>query len=140
VPLTRRGTTVGDFSDNVTFQIKGRRYDRLSLATMLICTNDGFAGLNAVRLPARGTRTYWLRAYDAGTETNTEQGTDIVDACNALGPVDIGGIGNENDAVDSTPHRRIRRHRGIMGNGDLSADLHGWQGAVLKVTVTRLSE
>jgi len=51
MPLTPNGHEVGDFTDTLTFDITARPGDRLSLATMLICTNDGFTGLDAARLP-----------------------------------------------------------------------------------------
>ncbi|RMG98416.1 MAG: hypothetical protein D6706_07230 [Chloroflexi bacterium] len=139
MPLTRHGTTVGDFADSVTIEIAARPGDRLSLAGMLICTNDGFAGLDGVWLPRHGTAVYRARGYDAGTEENTERSADIVDPCSALGPVPLPGDpdGNENVAVNTYPAQYIMRHPGIMGNGDLSA-VHDWDGAVLKVFVTRI--
>ena len=125
-PLTRQGTVVGTFTDNATFTIQAKWFDRFSIATMLICTNDGFTGLNSVRLPFSGSKTYYLKAYDAGTEENTEFGADIVDASSALGAVALPGDpnGNENDAVDT--NKKIRRHRGIHGEGDFSEADHGW--------------
>lgn len=138
-PLTPAGTVVGDFTDTVTFEIWARPGDSLSLATMLICSNDGITGLDRGRLPYHGSRTYYLNAYDAGTENNTELSGDIVDPCSGLGPHPLNGDpnGNENDAVDSTPHMAIRHHDGIAGSGDLT-DAHSWDGPVAKVTVTWL--
>jgi hypothetical protein len=64
---------------------------------------------------------------------------DIVDPCSALGPVGLDGDpnGNENDAVNIDPQMRIRPHRGIQDNGDLT-DAHSWHGRIARVTVTRL--
>ena len=47
---------------------------------MLIYTNDGFAGLDAVRLPTRVGDSEVVNAgsYDAGTELNTEVFAGIV--------------------------------------------------------------
>lgn len=136
-PLTLAGTTVGDFSDTVTIEINAVRGDVVSLAGMLICTNDGFAGIDSRALPRRGSATYYANGYDAGSEHNTELSADIVDACSALGPVVLDGDdnGNNNDGIDS--HRRIRHHRGIRGGGDLLLD-HNWDDPVLMVTVTRV--
>ena len=136
-PLTPRGTTVGDFTDTVSFEITAAPGDRLSLVSMLVCTNDGFAGLDRVRLPLWGKRTYWVTGYDAGTEDNTELSGDIVDPCSLLGPVPLAGDpnGNEDAAVDSDPQHKIRRHSGIVGGGDLSATDHDWRGAVATVKV-----
>ena len=45
----------------------------LSIVAMLLPTNDGFMGLDSLRIPRfPGTYTYYLLGYDAGTETNDE--------------------------------------------------------------------
>lgn len=128
-PLTLSGATVGDFTDTVTLEIQGRNSDVLSVVGMLICTNDGFAGLSSVELPRRGARVHALRAYDAGTERNTQASADLVDPCSLLGPAPLNGDanGNNNDSVASgsqvvEQHPRIRHDR-----GDLSA-AHDWPG------------
>src|SRR5437879_4151462 len=95
-PLTTSGKTVGSFTDSATFDIHARAGDRLSIATMLICTNDGFLGLDAVRLPRDGSRTLFLVGWDAGRENNSEKSVDIVDPCSALGPVPLAGDPNGN--------------------------------------------
>lgn len=136
-PLTRAGTVVGDFSDSVTFTIEAHRGDRLSLAGMLICTNDGFAGLDSIRLPIH-QRDAFASAYDAGSEVNTERSEDIVDPCSALGPVVLAGDdnGNENLAVDADGV--ITHHRGVVGESDLNSD-HNWPSAILHVDIRRVS-
>ncbi len=141
MPLTPNGTVVGGFTDTVTFEIEGRPRDRFSLATMLICTNDGITGLDGAALPAAGSVVYMLNGYDAGTEDNSEASADIVDPCSALGPLGLDGDpnGNENAAVDSRPHARIHLHPGIQGGSDLSAAAHGWVNPLARVTITRLS-
>jgi hypothetical protein len=48
-------TTTGDF-------------DRLSMALMLVSTNDAFSGLDAVQLPKWRGETVLVKAYDAGSE------------------------------------------------------------------------
>ena len=47
---------------------------------MVVCTNDGFTGLNRVRLPKSGVSVYFPRVSEAGTETNTEDFADLVPA------------------------------------------------------------
>lgn len=133
-PLTRAGTTVGDFSDTVTFTIEAYPGDRLSLAGMLICTNDGFAGVDSIRLTRNGGEGY-AGGYDAGSEINTERSEDIVDACSLLGPIALEGDdnGNENDAVDADGV--ITRHRGVVGESDLSS-AHNWPTRILHISVT----
>lgn len=132
-PLTTAGTVFGDFTDTVTITIEGYPGDRISLAGMLICSNDGFAGLDSLKLP-RSQRTVEARGYDAGSEINTERSEDIVDACTDLGPVALDGDpnGNENDAVDADGV--ITRHRGIVGESDL-LEAHNWGRSVLSVSI-----
>lgn len=69
----RRGEGLLVPGASVSFTIKGDpRRDTLSLAAMLIPTNDTFVALDTVRLPYAGTATYMARAYDAGTEANDQ--------------------------------------------------------------------
>jgi hypothetical protein len=125
-----------------TFRIKARPGDRLSLATMMICTNDGFTGLNRARLPKRGAEIIWAAAYDAGTENNTELSVDIVDPCSALGPISLSGDpnGNENDAVDTNPPEQIQDHPNVQGVGDLTLGDHAWTEPVAKITITHVAD
>jgi len=139
-PITPNGKTVGMFTDSLTFEITAHPGDRLSLAVMLICTNDGITGLDSVKLPPHGSATYHEAGYDAGTEDNTEESADIVDPCSGLGPVHLDGDpdGNEDAAVDSDPHVAISHHPGIEGTGDLTESDHGWTGATAMITVERI--
>jgi hypothetical protein len=58
---------------SVSFVIRGYPgRDSLSLAAMLIPTNDTFVALDTVRLPYAGSVKYMARAYDAGTEANDQ--------------------------------------------------------------------
>jgi len=125
-----------------TFRIMARPGDRLSLATMVICTNDGFTGLDRARLPKRGTEIIWAAGYDAGTENNTELSVDIVDPCSALGAISLSGDpnGNENDAVDTNPPEQIQHHPNIQGVGDLTVDEHAWTKPAAKITITHVAD
>jgi hypothetical protein len=138
-PITPRGIVRGAFTDSVTFDIKARPGDKLSFVTMLICTNDGFTGLDAAELPSRGAQAYLVDAYDAGRENNTEQSQDIVDPCSGLGPVMLDGDPDDNnDATVAThPRQRIKHHGGIGGVGDLG-NLHEWVAAVAVIVVVKL--
>ncbi len=139
-PLTPKGKTVGTFTDSVTLEINARPGDRLSVVTMLICTNDGIVGLDSGRLPSNGSSVFMLNGYDAGTEDNTEASQDIVDPCSGLGPVPLAGDpdGNDDAGVDSDPHVGISHHSGIAGGSDLSESEHGWTGPVAMLTVERI--
>ena len=99
----------------------------LSLVFMLVNTNDAFGGLDGVSLPASGEVSYMVMAYDAGSEENTELMTDIPGPC-------CGSPGAGTDEYDV-----VRYHEGIIGVGDLDAGTYGWEGAVAKVTVRKIS-
>lgn len=139
-PLTTSGKVVGGFTDSVSFEITARPGDRFSLATMLICTNDGFTGLDSVRLPKHGSHTFFLNGYDGGTENNTEESQDIVDPCSGLGPVPLPGDpnGNQDAPVATAPAQVIQHHPGILDVGDLDSAAHGWTNPVAKVTIERI--
>jgi len=118
---------------SITFDVTSSER-RLSIVAMVICTNDGFAGLDSRPLPARDgqTRTYYLRAYDAGTEINTEARQDLVPA-----PFCGEGEGTDMTNPDLAENSVIRNHPGIQGIGDLDPAQFGWNGPVAKLTVTR---
>ncbi len=140
-PLTTSGKVVGSFTDTASFEIAAAPGDRFSIATMLICTNDGFLGLDAVKLPKQGSETFELNGYDAGREQNTEQSVDIVDPCSALGPMPLPGDpdGNRDAEVATSPAEAIQHHPNIQGVGELSVSAHGWSDPVAQVTIERLS-
>lgn len=109
--------------------------NRLSLVIMLICTNDGFTGLESVKLPGGfQPAVYYSNGYDAGTEVNTEQSEDIVDACGAAGPVALPADGNARTAEAGV----IAHHPGIHGGADLIPAEHGWEDPVARITIRRI--
>ncbi len=125
--------------ESVTFTIDAARGDTLSFVSMLICTNDGFTGVDGLRLPRQVGQTSmgYLPAYDAGTEMNTEAWADLVPPCAQLtGFGDQGGTGESDPALAESSV--IRRHRGIRGIADLVPSVHGWHGAVASIEVTQL--
>jgi hypothetical protein len=140
-PLTRHGTTVGPFTDSATFEIEAVPGDRFSIATMLICTNDGILGLDAVKLPKSGSKAFMLNGYDAGRERNDELSQDIVDPCSLLGPVALPGDPDGNvdtGSVLTIPAQSIAHHPGISGIGELSPTLHDWSDPVAQVVIERV--
>ncbi len=112
----------------------------LSFASMLICTNDGFTGLDTVRLPqvVGETITLYSDAYDAGSEINTEDFADIVPPCPALTGVPSGdpGTGESNPAL--AENGVISHHEGIQGIADLDPDIHDWENPVVMIEITRV--
>ncbi len=125
---------------------------RLSIVGRIMLTNDGFAGLEAALIPLEpGTYTFYMLAYDAGTEANNEllipdpdlrqtppacvndpymaeTKGDVTD--DYLGDNGIGASGQEG----SNPFITI--HRGVLGDttrdggkSDLDYIHHRWHGA-----------
>ena len=113
----------------------------VSFASMLICTNDGFTGINHIRLPTEVGGTMVIRAagYDAGTETNTEDLADIVPPCQSLVGVTSSdpGTGASNPAL--LEGGVIHHHPGIAGGVDLDPGIHGWDDPVVRVRITRIA-
>jgi Spondin_N len=142
-PLTRVGTVVGSFVDTATFEITAERGDRLSLATMLICTNDGFLGLDSVHLPSHGARAFLIDGYDAGRENNTHDSQHLVNPCSALGPVtlpgDPDGEADSGPGISTVPRQPIHHHPNIQdGVGELTVADHGWRDPVAVAVVSRI--
>lgn len=116
---------------SVTFTVRATsRHRRLSWASMLKCTNDGFTGLDSRVLPIRvKSRTRFavrrnIPAYDAGAEANDESASSV--PC-------LGAHGVGPDAA-----RGIRKHLGIMGGYDLSSARHGWGSSAALMTIKRI--
>jgi hypothetical protein len=129
VPAGKPGSAM--FDDQVSFTIEGsNKARRLSFASMLICTNDGFTGADSLRLPGAvgKTKTKTTNGYDGSTELNTEDYADIVPPCQEL----IGDMSTEGDAGTGVSNPAlaeggvIHHHEGILGVDDLKPAIHGW--------------
>lgn len=129
---------------SISVEITAQPDDVVSMVSMLICTNDGFAGLDSKRLPNRvgGFKTFGMRGYDAGTEINTEDFGDIVPPCGPLTGVDSGGAGTGMSNPDLAEGGVIRRDRRAGGNiegiADLVPSIHDWSGAVGILYIQRI--
>ena len=66
----------------------GKRFRKISLAAMLIPTNDAFFSIQGVRIPKDWyKKVVYAPAYDAGSETNDELCTNIPGpVCDGAGP------------------------------------------------------
>lgn len=132
------------FPDSVTFEISaelGAR--RLSWVSMLICTNDGFTGLDSIMLPAHvgDEVTAPTAGYDAGTEINTEDFADIVPPCQGLVGVSSGEPGSGTSDPALAEFGMIHHHEGIVAGADLVPAVHGWDidEPVAEVIVQRIA-
>ena len=124
----------------------GTANTQLSVVSMLLPTNDGFVGLNAITLPTEpGIYTYYLNAYDAGTEANDE----IINGAGAPGapgiPVAPGGDGGTGatGAAGADANTYVHIHRGVLGDSnptggvsDLDSTIHRWLNPVAKLVLT----
>jgi archaellum component FlaF (FlaF/FlaG flagellin family) len=101
----------------------------ISMASMMLPTNDGFIALNSVKAPRHGTVTYYSPGYDAGTEPNDELCISIPGpTCGGEGPSP--GAGGEG---------YVNINRGIHGIGDLAPDVYDWRNPVAKITISRVN-
>ena len=100
---------------------------QISLVSMLVTTNDAFAGLNSVRAPNTGIGSYTAVAYDAGSEANTELCAHIP------GPP----CGNAEVSPDDMPEGFIYVHPGIRGDADVPLDAD-WRNPVALIKIERL--
>ncbi len=120
--------------ESVTLQVTAEPGSSLSWVSMLICTNDGFAGLDSVSLVA-GSTTVNVLAYDAGTETNTEDFADMVPPCQGLVGVSSSDEGTGMTNPDLAEGGLVALHTGVAGGNDLTAS-HMWSGSIATVTIS----
>ena len=105
-----------------TFTVQTTKgYDRLSILTMLVRTNDAFTGLDSLKVKAG---TFNVNAYDAGTEKNNEVGSFIP------GPPFGHMFVRDQDAQLIAPHPGLRQ------DGELAAYI--WQDPVARIEIKRL--
>ena len=107
-------------------QTRGQ-YDHISVAAMLVPTNDAFFAVNGVEGP-KGNKTFVVMspAYDAGTEENDE-------VCPAVPPND-GPCG----AGPSIGEGYVHVHAGIHGVGDLAPEDYDWRNPVARIVIERV--
>lgn len=99
----------------------------VSVASMLVPSNDTFFAVNGVAGPkGGGTRTLVSPAYDAGSEENDER------CANIPGPPFICAGEGYNPA---TGEGYVYIHPGIQGVGDLVPDAHDWRNPVASITI-----
>lgn len=129
---------------SVTLFIQTRgAFDHITVASMLIPTNDAFFALNGVEGPSGNkTMTYFSPAYDAGTERNDEicrpgepKGSIPGPDCMTPPP---SGLGTAENFV-------VHIHPGIHGTGGgvttstLNPSMRDWRNPVAKVTIRRVN-
>lgn len=115
-----------------TIVVHASRHARyLSLAAMMLPTNDGFIALNDVELPdGKRTVQHVSGGYDAGTETNDELCQHIP------GPY----CGGEALSPDDLGEGFVHVHPGIHGVGDLNAAAYDWRNPVALISVRKMDD
>ena len=138
VPANDPGGT--SIPSSATFMITSTEEAKfLSFSSMLICTNDGFTGLDTLRLPTQ-KMTVLSVGYDARTEKNTEDFIDMVPPCQGLIGVSSAdpGTGMTNPLLAETGI--IIPHPGIIGGIDLLPGVHGWTDPVAKIVIEPMDD
>jgi len=128
---------------SVTLFVRTRgSFDHISVASMLIPTNDAFFALNGVEGPTGNSRlTHSSPAYDAGTERNDEicrpgepKGSIPGPDCMTPPP---SGIGTAENSV-------VHIHSGIHGTGGgvatstLNPSARDWRNPVARIIIRRV--
>ena len=127
-------------SDNNTYY--------LSITGMILPSNDGFVGLDSLKVPTNpGTYTLLLNAYDAGTEGNDElnTGDDAGSPDNAGFPVPeplMESVGENATGFELEAEGFVHIHRGILGDtdpeggsSDMDSRVHRWLNPVARLII-----
>ena len=129
-------TSSGLLDPGKTAKIKvvGHRNDRVSLAGMLIPTNDAFVAINGAGPFGRRAHSAFALAYDSGTETNDQSCASIP------GPffTECGGPGGGGEAESDPKEGFVRVHEGIHGGSDFDEATRDWRNPVAKVSIRRI--
>ena len=108
-----------------TYAVETRgKYNRVTVLTMLVNTNDAFTGLDSLHVMGRGG-TLMRNAYDAGSERNNELAAFIPGPCCG------------HPFVRDPTSEPIAMHPGITGVGDLDPAVYDWANPVARITITR---
>lgn len=106
-----------------------KEFSEISVGAMLVTTNDGFMAVRGIHAPRRGSVTVEAKAYDAGSEANSE-------TC-AFIPGPPCGDTNHNPAA---PEGYVHVHAGIHGvsGGALNPAQLDWRNPVAQIEITRI--
>jgi hypothetical protein len=116
---------------SVTVRVQARgRFDQISVAGMLLPTNDSFMAINAVDLPwDRQPVTVKAIGYDAGSEPNDERCSNIP------GPVCGGAGASSANGGEGFVHVS----NGIHGDAELPRRNYDWRNPVAEVKIVRVN-
>jgi hypothetical protein len=102
---------------------------QVSLASMMLPTNDGFIALNGAWAPKNKKHpvSYSSPVYDAGSEPNDELCASIPGPC--AGEGGSPGVGGED---------YVHVHSGIHGIGSLASSESDWRNPAAHITIKRM--
>lgn len=115
-------------SQTIEIETSGKFSD-ISVAAMLVSTNDGFMAVRGLHAPRRGEVTVEAEAYDAGSEANSE-------SCAFVPGPPCGSHVHDSSPAEGYVHV----HAGIHGIGGLTPSMHDWRGAVAQVEIKRIDK
>ena len=119
---------------SVSFEISGGgAFNLLSLAAMLIPTNDAFVGVETTLPDSGEMKVVYAYVYDAGTEQNDE-------LCSSIpGPFfsECDGPGGGAEAENGEGVVTVRS--GIHGVGDLMPHLRDWRNPAARITIKKMN-
>jgi len=107
-----------------------RHFRHVTVASMLIPTNDAFIAVNDVKGPKKKNRQTIIMspAYDAGSEPNDEL------CANIPGPV----CGGEGGSPDTSGEGYVHIQAGIQGIGDLASADYDWRNPTARIVIKRV--
>lgn len=128
------GLIMPGMSESVTVTFEGEMPELLTLATMLVNTNDAFTGISAVDLTdlmEGESISLQTRSYDAGTEANSELASTVPGISGE-------GYNSERDDVDF-----VSMHAGVVSSDDgltLSGltEAHRFDNPTTMITISRV--
>lgn len=100
------GLTTPGSTNEITFTVDNEDL-KLSIASMLVKTNDAFVGAKDIDLNFTGTKTFNLNVYDSGTELNDELASTLPG---------LGGEGFNSNRNDSNDF--VTLHTGVVTADD----------------------
>lgn len=126
---------------SVTVMVRGGgRFSHISVAAMLIPTNDAFFAVDSIPLPhGSHTVTLLVPAYNAGTEKNDElcasiPGPGFTECVTSSNPSGDGG-----GAQVGMGEGFVHIHGGMHGIGNMNAAMRDWRNPVAKVAIRRMN-
>ena len=133
------GVIMPGMSETVEISLTDNQPDFISIATMLVNTNDAFSGVNAMNLTnlqVGESISLTTRSYDAGTEKNSELVATIP------GPASSGAGEGFNEMRDDLD--MVGMHAGVVSVDDgLSTSVltqaHKFDNPTVHITINRLN-